>query len=108
MARDLLGSGPDPVERPGPSEEAVMANQPKAQDPADVADERGKIAPSELPGDELSIPEAPSDTTDAGSTETPGEAIEPLADPDADANFPDPSKPISMGVGGADASAGRR
>jgi hypothetical protein len=84
-----------------------MANQPKTQDFGDVADERGKIAPDELPGDGLRIPESSRDTTPAGSTETQGGAIEALADPDADANSPDPSKPISMGVGGVHAPACR-
>ena len=84
-----------------------MPNQPKTQDVGDVADERGKIATGELPGDESRIPEPSRDTTLTGLTGTPGAAIEDLTDPGADVNSPDPSKPISMGVGGVYASAGR-
>ncbi len=77
-----------------------MPNQPKTQDVGDVADERGKVAPSELPGNELRIPEPFRDAIPPGARGRRAGAIEGLADPDADANSPDPSKPISMGVGG--------
>ncbi len=76
--------------------------------PGDVADERGKFTPSEPPEDpaiapdggtdEAGIDRSSGDAPPTPQTGTPGPAIEGLADPDADAdaNFPEPSKPISM------------
>jgi hypothetical protein len=85
--------------------EAIMPNQ-TMPGPGDVADERGKFTPSE-PAEEPAIaPDGGVDKAgiDRSSGDTPttphiedqGPAIEGLADPDADANFPEPSKPISM------------
>jgi hypothetical protein len=86
-----------------------MANQTIEPQPGDVADERGKFAPEATPGDPVMIPEpgvdavarhgSSDDGPPKGRYGTQGAAIEDLADPDADANFPDPSKPIAMGVG---------
>jgi hypothetical protein len=86
-----------------------MANQTTKPDPIDIADERGKIAPGQLAGDdaiapgsgidEVGIDESSSDAPPTPDTRTPGTALGDLADPDADANFPDPSKPISMNAG---------
>jgi hypothetical protein len=82
-----------------------MPNQTDTPGPGDVADERGKFTPSELPEDppiapdggidEVGIDGSSSDTTSTQRTGTQDAASEGLADPDADANFPDPSKPIS-------------
>jgi hypothetical protein len=86
-----------------------MADQTRQADLNDVADGRGKMAPDELPEgramapdtgiDEVAIHESFSDTPPTRRTGTQGAAIEDLADPDADANSPDPSKPISMTTG---------
>jgi hypothetical protein len=86
-----------------------MASQPIEPQPGDVADERGRFAPMEQPGeaamapdtgiDEVGIHESISDTTPTQRTGTQGAAIEDLADPDADANAPDPSRPIAMSAG---------
>ena len=86
-----------------------MANQTIEPQPGDVADERGQFVPEAMPGEPVMIPdpgvdaaagrESSGDGPPNGRTGTQGAAIEDLADPDADANFPDPSKPIAMGVG---------
>jgi hypothetical protein len=86
-----------------------MANQLIEPQPGDVADERGKFAPAELPEDEamasdtgvdeIGIHESFSDTPPTQRTRTQGAAIDDLADPDADANLPEPSKPIAMNAG---------
>jgi hypothetical protein len=83
--------------------EAIMPNQTEMPGPGDVADERGKFTPSEQPDDPAIAPDGGIDEAaiDRSSGDTPhtgdqGPAIEGLADPDADANFPDPTKPISM------------
>jgi hypothetical protein len=85
-----------------------MTNQIIEPQPGDVADERGRFGPIELPGDEAmtsgtgtGIDAAASDESSDDPTPTPGtgtssEAVGDLAGPDADANSPDPSKPISM------------
>jgi hypothetical protein len=85
--------------------EAIMPNQ-TMPGPGDVADERGKFTPSESPEGPATAPdggidEADIDRSSGDAAPTPhagaqGPAIEGLADPDADANFPEPSKPISM------------
>ena len=88
-----------------------MANQTGKPDPGDVADGRGHFAPDVLPGE----PEMdPDDAPDAAATHgrgdqdttcrqigTRGAAIEDLADPTAgaDANAPDPSRPVAMAAG---------
>lgn len=81
-----------------------MANPYIPPQPGDVADERGKFAS----GEEAMGPDPGADASaahgtdgEAGSRRRPGTrgaAIEDLADPDADANRPDPSKPIAMGA----------
>jgi hypothetical protein len=86
--------------------EAIMPNQTGMPGPDDVADERGKFTPSESPQEptiapDSGIDEAAIDRSSGDAAPTPrtgdeGPAIEGLADPDADANFPEPSKPISM------------
>jgi hypothetical protein len=86
-----------------------MANQSIEPQPGDVADEKGRFAPIEQPGDEAMAPdigidevgihESISDTPPTRRTGTQGAVIEDLADPDADVNFPDPSSPISMSTG---------
>ena len=83
-----------------------MANQTIEPQPGDVADERGRFVPEAMPGEPVMIPEAGVDAAagrgssgDGPRTGTQGAAIEDLADPDADANFPDPSKPVAMSVG---------
>ena len=86
-----------------------MANQTIEPQPGDVADERGKFVPAAMPGEPAMIPDpgvdaaagrgSSGDGPPNGRTGTQGAAIEDLADPDADVNFPDPSKPIAMGVG---------
>ncbi len=86
-----------------------MANEASKPDPSDVADERGKVAPSEMPGHAVIAPDAgidaPATHESSGITPsgrpigTQGAMVEDLADPDADANRPDPSKPVSMSTG---------
>ena len=86
-----------------------MANQTIEPQPGDVADEHGRFATEALPGEPTMAPdpgidsaadhESPGDTPSARRIGTQGAAVEDLADPDADANVPDPSKPIAMGVG---------
>jgi hypothetical protein len=86
-----------------------MTNQTNRPDPSDVADDRGRIAPAELPGEAAMAPDAGVDASaghEAGGDPPPtrrigtqGAAIEDLADPDADANFPEPSKPVATSAG---------
>jgi hypothetical protein len=86
-----------------------MADQTSKPGSGDVADERGEVTPGEMPGHAVIAPDAGIDapTTHESSGLTPsgrrtgtqGAAIEDLADPEADANRPDPSKPISMSTG---------
>jgi hypothetical protein len=83
-----------------------MANQTSTPSPNDVADERGRITPGEMPGEPPMAPdngidaaathESSGDTATTRQTGTQGAVIEDLTDPDADANCPDPSKPVSM------------
>jgi hypothetical protein len=85
--------------------EAIMPNQTRTTGPGDVADERGHFGPSELPGDdaiapdggidEVGVAESSGDTPPTPRTGTHDAAIEDLADPGADANVPEPSKPIT-------------
>ncbi len=79
-----------------------MPNQ-RVPGAGDIADERGKFTPSESPEEPAIAPDGGIDETgiDRSSVDTPhtedqGPAIEGLADPDADANFPEPSKSISI------------
>ena len=86
-----------------------MADQTSKPGSGDVADERGKVAPGEMPGHAVIAPDAgldapathesPGITPSGRRSGTQGAAVEDLADPGADANRPDPSKPISMGPG---------
>jgi hypothetical protein len=86
--------------------EAIMPNQTGMPGPGDVADERGKFTTSESPDDPAIAPDGGIDEAgiDRSSGDTPptphagdqGSAIEGLADPGADANFPEPSKPICV------------
>lgn len=81
-----------------------MANQYNTPQPGDVADEHGKFGAGEEvvgpdPGMDASATRGAGDASDsARRIGTQGAAIEDLADPDADANDPDPSQPIAMGV----------
>jgi hypothetical protein len=62
-----------------------------------------------MPGEPIVVPDADTDSSAGrGSssdvpprrrTGTHGAAIEDLADPDADANIPNPSRPVAMAVG---------
>jgi hypothetical protein len=89
--------------------EAVMADPTSKPGSDDVADGRGRIAPGEMPGDGATSPDEGIDEAATHETAgrassgrrigTQGAAIEDLADPDADANFPDPTGPISMSTG---------
>jgi hypothetical protein len=94
----MLGKGPGFTRASDCSVEAIMPNQTRPG-PGDIADERGKFTPSESPIapdggiDEAGIDRSSGDTPHNGDQ---GPAIEGLADPDADANFPEPSKAISM------------
>ncbi len=86
--------------------EAIMPNQTRTPGPGDIADERGRFATDALPGDPAIDPAVGSDeagadgssgdTPPASRTGTQDEAVESLADPGADANCPDPSRPISV------------
>lgn len=81
-----------------------MANQCNPPQPGDVADEHGKFGAGEEvvgpdPGIDESATHGAGDASDSSRRiGTQGAAIEDLADPDADANRPDPSQPIAMGV----------
>ena len=85
-----------------------MANQIIEPQPGDVADEHGRFATEALPGEPKMDPdpgidaaaghESPGDSPSAHHIGTQGAAVEDLADPDADGDAPDPSKPIAMGV----------
>jgi len=86
-----------------------MADQTSKPGSGDVADERGEITPGEMPGHAVIAPDAGIDapathessglTPSGRRTGTQGALVEDLADPEADANVPDPSKPISMSTG---------
>ncbi len=83
-----------------------MASQPIEPQPGDVADEHGRFAPIVQPGDDAMAPDtgideadshaSTDDTTPRRRTGTHGAAIDDRADPDADANVPDPSRPVAM------------
>lgn len=71
-----------------------MADAPIIPGPGDVADERGHFHPA--PGG--TVPSG--DPAPAGARSEPEDgqapaAPEPIVDPDADANVPDPSSPIT-------------
>lgn len=86
-----------------------MACQTIPPQPGDLANERGQFGSTALPGEEPMAPDTGADASagreagaDTGATPrigTEGAAIEDLADPGADANVPEPSKPVAMGVG---------
>ena len=77
-----------------------MANQTIEPQPGDVADEPGANRARAMPGEPAMIPDPAVDAAAGRGTSgdgppngragTQGAAIEDLADPDADANFPDP------------------
>jgi hypothetical protein len=84
------------------NEEAIMSDRPILPVPGDVADERGQFRPGQaIPPDEIDNAEAEA----AGASSDPppaaartgkaGPAQQAPGDPDADANAPDPSRPIS-------------
>ncbi|MHB1557822.1 MAG: hypothetical protein ACYC61_10100 [Isosphaeraceae bacterium] len=75
-----------------------MADAPIIPGPGDLADERGHFHPAPGGADPSGDP-APAGARiepDNGQTsDVPAGGPEPVMDPDADANAPDPSRPIT-------------
>lgn len=74
-----------------------MADAPIIPGPGDIADDRGHFHPAPG-GAEPSGDPAPAEAHSApehGQAPDAPASLEPVADPDADANAPDPSRPMT-------------